>query len=130
MEDAVGRGVAGFGALQGLVEFALAQWADQCVGSLGGAGADSAQRPQAFEDDGQADDRDEDQRVRCIVALLDHLNNAELVLHRLNLPQPKIFGRVRWPLRLARAATARPESHHNYSPRPMRANLPRNWTAS
>ncbi len=55
MEDAVGRGVAGFGALQGLVEFALAQWADQRVSGLGGAGADSAQRPQALEDDRQAE---------------------------------------------------------------------------
>ena len=89
MEDPVGCGMTGLGALQGLVEFPLAQGADQRVGGFGGAGADTAERPQALENDRQANDRDEDQRVRGIVALLNHLNNAELVLHRLTFRSRK-----------------------------------------
>src|SRR5512146_2810558 len=89
MEDAVGGGMAGLGALQGLVELALAPRTYQRVGGLGGAGPDAAQSPQALEDNRQANDRDEDQRVRSVVALLDHLNNAELVLHRLTFRSRK-----------------------------------------
>src|ERR1035437_9247875 len=82
--DALGGRGARLRGLQRFVELALPQLRNQHVGQLRRLGSDTPQRPYAFENYRQADDRNEEQGIRCIVALLNHRQNTEVALHLLS----------------------------------------------
>jgi len=81
--DALGRRGARLRGLQRFVELALPQLRDQRVSQLRRLGSDTPQRPYAFKNYRQTDDRNEQQGIRCIIALLNHRQNSEVALHLL-----------------------------------------------
>jgi hypothetical protein len=81
IEDPFERTLAGLGLLERLVELALAQWLNQRRRGARGPGAQPAQGPQPFKDDRDTQDRDGDKRVSRVVPLLNHRDNAILLLH-------------------------------------------------
>src|SRR6266478_343141 len=78
MVDALRGGAARLRRLQRFVELALAELRDQRVGQLRGPRCDTPERPHPFKNYREAHDRNEQQRIGCIVALLNHPQNSKI----------------------------------------------------